>query len=141
MAPSSPILSPSRSPLSGGRVNGDNASVNERTALQSGMLGERKDSGVRKDSLTREKKGKMPVLSHLLNVGNGTVLSLAADEKYVYAGCQSADNEITVFSRSSLQPLYRLLGHQGSVLALLIVEEKKWLVSSSSESDMFWGLA
>lgn len=48
------------------------------------------------DSLTREKKGKMPVLSHLLNVGNGTVLSLAADEKYVYAGCQSADNEITV---------------------------------------------
>ncbi|AFR95888.2 di- and tripeptidase [Cryptococcus neoformans C23] len=136
MAPSSPILSPSRSPLSGGRVNGDNASVNERTALQSGMLGERKDSGVRKDSLTREKKGKMPVLSHLLNVGNGTVLSLAADEKYVYAGCQSADNEITVFSRSSLQPLYRLLGHQGSVLALLIVEEKKWLVSSSSAGDV-----
>lgn len=42
-----------------------------------------------------------------------------------------------VFSRLSLQPLYRLLGHQGSVLALLIIEEKNWLVSSSSESDMF----
>lgn len=48
------------------------------------------------DSLTRERKGKMPVLSHLLCVGNGTVLSLVADKKYVYAGCQSADNEITV---------------------------------------------
>jgi len=51
------------------------------------------------DSLTREKKGKMPVLSHLLSVGNGVrVLSLAADGKYVYAGCQSGDNEIVVRS-------------------------------------------
>lgn len=48
------------------------------------------------DSLTRERKGKMPVLSHLLTVGNGTVLSLAADKKYIYAGCQSAENEIAV---------------------------------------------
>lgn len=48
------------------------------------------------DSLTREKKGKMPALSHLLSVGKGRVLSLAADEKYVYAGCQSAENEIVV---------------------------------------------
>ncbi|ADV22824.1 di- and tripeptidase [Cryptococcus gattii E566] len=88
------------------------------------------------DSLTRERKGKMPVLSHLLTVGNGTVLSLAADKKYIYAGCQSAENEIAVFSRSSLQPLYRLLGHQGSVLALLIIEEKNWLVSSSSAGDV-----
>lgn len=48
------------------------------------------------DSLTREKKGKMPALSHLLSVGKGRVLSLAADEQYVYAGCQSADNEIVV---------------------------------------------
>ena len=49
------------------------------------------------DSLTREKKGKMPTLSHLLSVGGGErVLSLAADERYVYAGCQSAHNEIVV---------------------------------------------
>ena len=48
------------------------------------------------DSLTREKKGKMPALSHLLSVGNGRVLALAADERYVYAGCQSADNEVMV---------------------------------------------
>ena len=48
------------------------------------------------DSLTREKKGKMPELSHLLSVGDGRVLSLAADDKYVYAGCQSQDNEINV---------------------------------------------
>ncbi|ODO02974.1 hypothetical protein I350_05817 [Cryptococcus amylolentus CBS 6273] len=88
------------------------------------------------DSLTRERKGKMPVLSHLLSVGNGRVLCLAADENYVYAGCQSSDNEITVFSRSSLQPKYRLLGHQGSVLALLIIPEKDWLVSSSSAGDV-----
>lgn len=48
------------------------------------------------DSLTREKKGKMPALSHLLSVGKGRVLALAADEQYVYAGCQSANNEIVV---------------------------------------------
>ena len=48
------------------------------------------------DSLTREKKGKMPALSHLLSVGEGRVLALEADEKYVYAGCQSAQNEIVV---------------------------------------------
>jgi hypothetical protein len=53
------------------------------------------------DSLTREKKGKMPALSHLLSVGNGRVLSLAADRRYVYAGCQSADNEIVVSVRGS----------------------------------------
>lgn len=38
----------------------------------------------------------MPTLSHLLSVGGGRVLSLAADEHYVYAGCQSMENEITV---------------------------------------------
>lgn len=49
------------------------------------------------DSLTREKKGKVPALSHLLSVGaGGRVLSLAADGRYVYAGCQSKDNEIVV---------------------------------------------
>jgi len=48
------------------------------------------------DSLTRERKGKMPALSHLLSIEQGKVLSLAADEAHVYAGCQSEDNEITV---------------------------------------------
>ncbi|OCF30670.1 di- and tripeptidase [Kwoniella heveanensis BCC8398] len=88
------------------------------------------------DSLTRERKGKMPALSHLLSVGNARGLSLAADERYVYAGCQSADNEITVFSRASLQPMYRLMGHQGSVLALLLIQAKDWLVSASSAGDV-----
>jgi len=41
----------------------------------------------------------MPALSHLLSVGKGRVLSLAADDKYVYAGCQSAENEIVVRAR------------------------------------------
>ncbi|KAK6910687.1 hypothetical protein I203_104719 [Kwoniella mangroviensis CBS 8507] len=88
------------------------------------------------DSLTRERKGKMPALSHLLSVGNGRGLSIAADEKCIYAGCQSKDNEITVFSRASLQPMYRLMGHEGSILALLCIEEKKWLVSASSAGDV-----
>lgn len=56
------------------------------------------------ESLTREKKGKMPALSHLLSVGKGRVLALAADEKYVYAGCQSADNEIVVSPMSPFAP-------------------------------------
>jgi len=53
-------------------------------------------SVIETDSLTREKKGKMPALSHLLSVGKGRVLALAADEQYVYAGCQSEKNEIVV---------------------------------------------
>ena len=39
-----------------------------------------------------------------------------------------------VFSRASLQPMFRLLGHESSVLELLVVAEKGWLISSSSES-------
>jgi hypothetical protein len=41
----------------------------------------------------------MPALSHLLSIEQGKVLSLAADEAHVYAGCQSEDNEITVRCR------------------------------------------
>jgi hypothetical protein len=41
-----------------------------------------------------------------------------------------------VFSRSTLQPLFRLIGHEGSVLALLVIKEKGWLVSSSSAGDV-----
>lgn len=29
--------------------------------------------------------------------------------------------------------MYKLLGHEGSVLALMVVEGRNWLVSSSSE--------
>jgi hypothetical protein len=38
-----------------------------------------------------------------------------------------------VYSRDQLQKQTVLLGHEGSVLALLIVPEKKWLFSGSSE--------
>ncbi|WVR07349.1 hypothetical protein IAU60_004390 [Kwoniella sp. DSM 27419] len=96
----------------------------------------RNDNVPAADSLTRERKGKMPALSHLLSVGNARGLSLAADEQYIYAGCQSVDNEITVFSRTSLQPMYRLMGHEGSVLALLVIAANNWLVSSSSSGDV-----
>jgi len=41
----------------------------------------------------------MPALSHLLSIEQGKVLSLAADEAHVYAGCQSEGNEITVCRR------------------------------------------
>ena len=56
------------------------------------------------DSLTRERKGKMPALSHLLSIEQGKVLSLAADEAHVYAGCQSEDNEITARPLQSTIP-------------------------------------
>ena len=56
------------------------------------------------DSLARDKKGKMPALSHLLSVGDGRVLSLAADDQYVYAGCQSENNEIVVGVLFRLSP-------------------------------------
>ncbi len=79
----------------------------------------------------------------------------AADDRYIYAGVHSASNEINVsghrflfetcyitlmishvlqvFSRTSFQLVKKLLGHEGSVLELLHVKEKGWLLSSSSE--------
>lgn len=68
------------------------------------------------DSLTREKKGKMPALSHLLNVGGGRVLALAADERYVYAGCQSADNEIVVSMTWEVQLAKLMIRYSRAIL-------------------------
>ncbi|ORX38699.1 hypothetical protein BD324DRAFT_621968 [Kockovaella imperatae] len=93
-------------------------------------------NSIKRDSLTWKQKGNTPALSHLLSVQGGRVLSLAADENCVYAGCQSLENEIVVFSRNTLRPMFKLLGHQGSVLALMIVEDRGWLVSSSSAGDV-----
>ena len=41
-----------------------------------------------------------------------------------------------MFSRASLQPLFRLMGHEGSILGLMVIPEKNWLVSSSSAGDV-----
>ena len=51
----------------------------------------------------KDKKGKMPALSHMLSVGGGRVLSLAADDQCVYVGCQSNDNEIVVSRQTKAQ--------------------------------------
>lgn len=88
------------------------------------------------DSLTRQVLSDSPTHSHLLSVGSSRVLALAADKDHIYAGCQGRDNEITVFCRRDFQPEYRLLGHEGSVLCLLVVPEKEWLVSGSSAGDV-----
>lgn len=67
------------------------------------------------DSLSRSKGGELPVLEHLLSADGARTLSLgklvmpaghcfsislillkAVDENYIFAGTQSADNEITV---------------------------------------------
>lgn len=98
-------LLPPQLPLIARRVNG-NANAIRTVPIPHATSGSTSPSTVlvnlaplasaQADSLTRERKGKMPALSHLLSIEQGKVLSLAADEAHVYAGCQSEDNEITV---------------------------------------------
>lgn len=87
------------------------------------------------ESLSRNTDGQQPVLEHLLSVGSGRTLSLAADAKHIYAGSQAEGGGIVVFSRDELRKVASL-SHEGSVLALLLVEDRKWLVSSGSDGSV-----
>ncbi|KAF8574208.1 Zn-dependent exopeptidase [Ramaria rubella] len=76
-----------------------------------------------------------PRLTHTLHhQQKSSVLSLAADERHIFSGCQTAD--IYVWDRSTFQVKTTLHGHTGSVLALEIAHEKEWLFSSSSDSTV-----
>ena len=71
------------------------------------------------------------VLRHVLQHERTSILSIAADGRYIYSGSQARD--IFVWDRQSLRIEATLEGHTGSVLALETCEERKWLFSASGE--------
>lgn len=75
-----------------------------------------------------------PVLLHELQHDQTSILSIAADGRYIYSGSQARD--IFVWDRISLRIKATLRGHTGSVLALETCEEKKWLFSASGDSTV-----
>ncbi|KAG8911162.1 hypothetical protein FRC00_006970, partial [Tulasnella sp. 408] len=74
-----------------------------------------------------------PALSHTLHQADGSVLSIAADDRRIYSGGQA---DIHVWCRDSFQLLGTLQGHSGSVLSLELYKDKSWLISSSGDSTV-----
>jgi di- and tripeptidase len=72
-----------------------------------------------------------PVLLHALHHDKTSILSIAADGRYIYSGSQAHD--IYVWDRKTLTLKVSLSGHTGSVLALQTFEPKNWLFSASGE--------
>lgn len=75
-----------------------------------------------------------PVLLHELQHDQTSILSIAADGRYIYSGSQARD--IFVWDRTSLRIKATLKGHTGSLLVLETCEEKKWLFSASGDSTV-----
>ena len=72
-----------------------------------------------------------PDLVHTLRNGKASILSVAADERYIYSGSQA--NEIFVWEVQTLQIKAKLVGHTGSVLTLECCPEKQWLFSAAGK--------
>ncbi|KAF8158262.1 hypothetical protein B0H34DRAFT_657084 [Crassisporium funariophilum] len=70
-----------------------------------------------------------PLLIHSLRESHSSVLSLAANDTFIFSGNQNQD--ISVWDKSTFQLKHTLRGHTGSVLALEYASDKKWLFSSS----------
>lgn len=75
-----------------------------------------------------------PLLVHSLGDENRSVLSLMADTEHIYAGGQCQD--ISVWSKQTCTLKTSLRGHTGSILALELAEEKRWLFSASGDSTV-----
>ncbi|KAF8635795.1 hypothetical protein AX15_000002 [Amanita polypyramis BW_CC] len=87
-------------------------------------------------SLSRElqSQSSVPLLLHSLNESHGSVLCLAADDEYIYAGTQGQD--ILVWSKINYTLQHTLRGHTGSVLALEYAKDKEWLFSAGGDSTV-----
>ncbi|KAG8907880.1 hypothetical protein FRB99_001739 [Tulasnella sp. 403] len=88
----------------------------------------------RHDEDTPENQIPLPPLAHTLHQEASSVLCLAADERWIFSGCQA--NDIYVWDRETFQVAGLLEGHTGSVLALEVAPQKKWLFSSSGDSTI-----
>ncbi|PFH53886.1 hypothetical protein AMATHDRAFT_44936 [Amanita thiersii Skay4041] len=87
-------------------------------------------------SLSRELQSdsSAPSLLHSLHESRGSVLSLAADDKHIFAGTQR--HVILVWDKSNFTLRHTLRGHKGSVLALEYAKDKEWLFSSGGDSTV-----
>ncbi|KZT56318.1 glutathione degradosome [Calocera cornea HHB12733] len=77
---------------------------------------------------------KPPSLIHTLHQAESSVLCLAADDEHIFSGTQ--ENHVYVWDRKTLQQEEVLRGHTGSVLALVVAEERQWLFSSAADSTV-----
>ncbi|KAF8967066.1 hypothetical protein BDZ97DRAFT_1804996 [Flammula alnicola] len=75
-----------------------------------------------------------PILVHSLHESRSSVLSLAANEDYIFSGSQNRD--ISVWDKKTFQLKSILRGHTGSVLCLEYAPKEKWLFSSSGDSTV-----
>ncbi|KAF8630926.1 hypothetical protein AX17_005283 [Amanita inopinata Kibby_2008] len=87
-------------------------------------------------SLSRELQtdNSSPLLLHSLRKSRGSVLSLAADDKHIFAGTQG--QEILVWDKHNFTLQHTLCGHTGSVLALEYAKDKEWLISAGGDSTI-----
>ncbi|KAL0579213.1 hypothetical protein V5O48_002775 [Marasmius crinis-equi] len=87
-------------------------------------------------SLSRDLQSdnSLPHLLHNLHESGSSVLSLAANEEYIFSGSQNED--IAVWDKKSFQLKHTLRGHTGSVLALVYSSERDLLFSSSGDSTV-----
>ncbi|KAF8908992.1 hypothetical protein CPB84DRAFT_1673831 [Gymnopilus junonius] len=92
-------------------------------------------------SLSRDlqRNEPVPLLVHSLHESRSSVLSLAANEEYIFSGNQNKD--ISVWDKKTFQLKSTLRGHTGSVLDLEYAKDKKWLFSSSGMKPSSFRLA
>ncbi|PIL22320.1 hypothetical protein GSI_15008 [Ganoderma sinense ZZ0214-1] len=77
---------------------------------------------------------QLPNLFHALHQEHSSVLSLAADDRNIYAGSQ--DGQISVWDKYTFKLRAVLSGHTGSVLALEYAPQNHWLFSASGDSTI-----
>lgn len=81
-----------------------------------------------------------PALVHSLYELKSSALSLAVDDHNIYCGSQNHD--IAVWNKTSFTLKHTLQGHTGSVLALELAQDKRWLFSASGDSTIrVWSTA
>ncbi|KAL5524589.1 hypothetical protein ACEPAF_9729 [Sanghuangporus sanghuang] len=87
-------------------------------------------------SLSRDppQQAQIPTLMHTLHTETSSVLSVVADDNYIFSGSQGYD--IFVWDRRTLCLKTTLRGHTGSVLALELAKDRGWLISSSGDSTV-----
>jgi len=101
----------------------------------------------RQASLSRDlqSSASVPLLVHSLYETRSSVLSLAANDTYIFSGSQNRDisvrlqdwiypkvsDNLQVWDKHTFTLKQTLLGHTGSVLALEYAADKEWLFSSS----------
>ncbi|KAG8878994.1 hypothetical protein FRB97_002042 [Tulasnella sp. 331] len=86
------------------------------------------------DEPNQSPQAPLPPLTHTLHHKETSVLSLAADERWIFSGSQGM--HIYVWDRDTFQVDRLLEGHTGSVLCLEVSVERKWLFSASGDSTI-----